>query len=97
MYTITDERYNEIIDYFKGYYSVILTKDMIDNLMEHDSEMREEFFHNSYTDTCQREYIIDYFAVKVVGKHWPLNGDGQEYFNSFIKEAIEKGLIDKNA
>ena len=37
-------------------------------------------------DTVTREYIMDDFSKSLIGESWPINGDGEEAFQIFIKK-----------
>ena len=92
-FVITEERYQEVIDYMANWYGVNVTKEMIDQLVSKNHEILIEIVDGGYSDTCQREYILESFSKMITGKMWPMNKDSQDYKDEFYKVAKEKGFI----
>ncbi len=89
---ISDEKFQEVVEYFNDHYGMNATLDMFKETIT-DSHLRLEIVENGYTDTCQRDLIVDKIVQKYIGMSWPLYGDSDEYKSEFENKAKEVGLL----
>lgn len=45
-------------------------------------------------DTTTREMVIDDFSKSLISESWPINGDGEEAFQIFVKK-LDKAMKEK--
>ena len=84
------------------YYAIKLPDDVLEIIVSNE-KLQDEILHNSISDTCAREFLIDavcrHLGISVqeqnmfgeTGYHgWPLNGDPKTYKEAFYKQLEEK-------
>ena len=79
------------MDVLNDYYGMKLPKDTMAAIITNSGTVFGEMLDNSIRDTAAREYLIDavtkYFDMT---KHWPCNGDSDEYSVAFFTELTKK-------
>lgn len=86
------KKFQKVADYLNDAFGCSLIGEQIEasNL---PSNLLMEIKTDGYTDTCQRELLIEHISIQIVGMRWPCFGDSQEVKDKFDKLAKEKGLI----
>ncbi len=71
--TITKNRYQEVIDHIND---VGGTKFTVEHIVDADLpfSLQAEISNNTYTDTCQREQIMDHISNCYLSMSWPCFG-----------------------
>lgn len=92
---ITDDRLQEVVDYLNKMYNTLFTIEDIKQYIT-DLKLLEEIFDDTYRDTAPREGLINQLCLGKTGMVWPLNGDSEEYFNTFMIAAENSNMIHKN-
>ncbi len=57
-----------------------------------DPYLGPEILKWSASDTCTRGEIMSFLAKKIVGRSWPINGEGEAVYNAFIADFREKAV-----
>lgn len=73
---------NVLSDYFK----VIVPNEILIEIFQENLNIALENSNGGISDTCQRDILIDLLVKKLGLHHWPLYGDGDKFYNNFIKE-----------
>ncbi len=92
---IPDNKFDEAWKYFCDMYDMTISFDKFKDAIT-DTHLRLEILEDGYTDTCQRELIVDTIARKYVSKAWPMNGDTSEYKKDFFEKAKAAGVMEFN-
>lgn len=91
---ISDDKFQEVADYFNRNFDALFTKEQIKNA-DLPSQLLLEIDEGGYQDTCQYELIIDHLAEKYIGLKWPCYGDSDKEREQFRITAKEKGILKK--
>lgn len=54
-----------------------------------DTDLEKTFIEDGIFDTCEREWFMDMFAMKLTGQEWPCNADSEEYSKEFWSKLVE--------
>lgn len=73
------------------WYALKPPKEMLIEILSNNLDLANETFHGGITDTCQREILVWALLQHIkLNKHWPINGDREEYKKEFYTELVKK-------
>jgi hypothetical protein len=84
--TFGDEPIKNALAVLDDYYAMKVPTSIIKEILSEDFELAYEAYSDGIRDTCQRELIIDAVLKHIGMRRWPMNGEGREVMNEFIKQ-----------
>lgn len=105
--TTTTFNLDSVKDVLSDYFGLSLPDNILNTIVSNSPKLQDEIRHNSLSDTCARDELIDvvcrHLQISVnerdmfgaVGaSHWPMFGDPEAYKNAFYAQLAEKvGLV----